>query len=81
MSVMAETSQSAMGPYVAIAAVGLVLYALTAAFRAALVVKVVGLGGGGGGDGDGGGVLGGGGGGMSRPELACRVKGKACDVV
>ena len=27
MSVMAETSQSAMGPYVAIAAVGSVLYA------------------------------------------------------
>ena len=56
MSVMAETSQWAMGPYVAIAAVGLVLYAWTAVFREALVVKVVGLdGGGGGGGGDGGG--------------------------
>ena len=41
MSVMAETSQSAMGPYVAMAAVGLVLYAWTAACREALVVKVV----------------------------------------
>ena len=56
MSVMAETSQSAMGPYVAMAAVGLVLYAWTAVYREALVVKVVGLGGGGdGGDGGGGG--------------------------
>ena len=42
MSVMAETSQWAMGPYVAIAAVGLVLYAWTAVFREALVVKVPG---------------------------------------
>ena len=41
MSVMAETSQSAMGPYVAMAAVGSVLYALTAVVREALVVKVV----------------------------------------
>ena len=41
MSVMAETSQSAMRPYVAVAAVGLALYAWTAAFRAALVVNVV----------------------------------------
>ena len=61
MSVMAETSQSAMGQYVAIAAVGLVLYAWTAVFREALLVKVHcsdGLGLGGGGDGDGGGGLG-----------------------
>ena len=40
MSVMAETSQLAMEPYVAMAAVGLVLYAWTAVFREALVVKV-----------------------------------------
>ena len=53
MAVMAETSQSAMGPYVAMAAVGLVLYAWTAVCREALVVKVPG-----GGDGDGGGGLG-----------------------
>ena len=62
MSEMAETSQSAMGPYVAIAAVGLELYALTAVCREALVVKVYaageglggeGLGGGGDGAGDG----------------------------
>ena len=49
MSVMAETSQWAMGPYVAIAAVGSVLYAWTAVFREALVVKVPGGEGGGGG--------------------------------
>ena len=71
MSVMAETSQLAMGPYVAMAAVGLVLYAWTALCRESLVVKVAacsdgggGLGDGGlGGDGGGGGLLGGGGGG------------------
>jgi len=40
MSVMAETSQSAIRPYVAMAAVGLVLYAWTAVCREALVVKV-----------------------------------------
>ena len=39
MSVTAETSQSAMGPYVAVAAVGLALNAWTAVSRAALVVK------------------------------------------
>ena len=39
MSVMAETSQSAMEPYVAVAAVGLALNAWTAACREALVVK------------------------------------------
>ena len=61
MSVMAETSHSAMGPYVAIAAVGSVLYAWTAISKEALVMKVyeaAGLGLGGGGDGDGGGGLG-----------------------
>ena len=41
MSVTAETSQSAMRPYVAMAAVGLALYAWTAVFRESLVVKVV----------------------------------------
>ena len=40
MSVMAETSQLAMGPYVAMAAVGSALYARTAVCREALVVKV-----------------------------------------
>ena len=40
MSVMAETSQSAMGPYVSMAAVGLALYAWTAVTSGALVVKV-----------------------------------------
>ena len=39
MSVMPETSQSAVGPYVAMAAVGLALYAWTAVFRAAVLVK------------------------------------------
>ena len=42
MSVMAETSQSAMGPYVAVAAVRLALNAWTAVCREALVVKVAG---------------------------------------
>ena len=41
MSVMPETSQAAAGPYVAMAAVGLALYAWTAVFRESLVVKVV----------------------------------------
>ena len=45
MSVMAETSQLAMEPYVAMAAVGLVLYAWTAVSRKALVVKVATCGG------------------------------------
>ena len=40
MSVMAETSKSAMGPCVAMAAVGSVSYAWTAVFREALSVKV-----------------------------------------
>ena len=39
MSVMAETSQSAMGPHVAVAAVGLAMYSWTAVCREALVVK------------------------------------------
>jgi hypothetical protein len=52
MSVMAETSQSAMGPYVAVAAVGLALNAWTAVCREALVVNMPGGDGGGGGDGD-----------------------------
>ena len=39
MSVTAETSQSAMGPYVAVAAVGSSLYSWTAVFRAASVEK------------------------------------------
>eukprot|EP00964_Phaeocystis_antarctica_P094004 scaffold60777_cov45-Phaeocystis_antarctica.AAC.1 len=60
MSVMPETSQLATGPYVAIAAVGLALYAWTAVIREALVVKVPG-GEGGGGGGKGGGGVGGGG--------------------
>eukprot|EP00964_Phaeocystis_antarctica_P037464 scaffold21386_cov55-Phaeocystis_antarctica.AAC.4 len=69
---MAETHQSAMGPYVTVAAAGSALYAWTAVCREALVVKVFwvvqvtsgGLGGGGDGDGGlGGGGLGEGGGG------------------
>ena len=60
MSVMDETSQSAMGPYVAVAAVGFALYARTAVCREALVVKVPGgEGGGDGGDGGEGGLGGG----------------------
>jgi len=50
MSVIAETSQSAMGPYVAVAAVGLALNSLTAVCREALVVKVPGGEAGGGGN-------------------------------
>ena len=42
MSVMPETPQRAMGPYVAMAVVGLALYASTAVFREALVVNVAG---------------------------------------
>ena len=60
MSVMAETSQPAMGPYVAMAAVGSSLYAWTAVSREALVVKVPG--GDDGGDGGDGGAPGGEGG-------------------
>ena len=39
MSVMAETSQPAMGPYVAMASVELASYSWTAVRRSALVVK------------------------------------------
>ena len=67
MSVMAETSQSAMGPHFAVAAVGLALKARTSVIREALVVKTQAEGGGGlgeGGEGDGGGGLGDGGDGV-----------------
>jgi len=72
MSVMAETSQSAMGPpYVAVAAVGLALNARSAVCREALVANVPGGDSGGeGGEGDGGGDgggLGGEGGGDGTP--------------
>ena len=40
MSETPETSQSATGPYVAMADAGLVLTAETAVFRASLLVKV-----------------------------------------
>eukprot|EP00964_Phaeocystis_antarctica_P084094 scaffold52950_cov63-Phaeocystis_antarctica.AAC.1 len=62
---MAETSQSATGPYVASAEVELSLYAWNAVFRDSLLVKVPGgdAGGEGGEDGGGGGEDGGGGGG------------------
>ena len=53
ISVMAETSQSAMGPYVAIAEVAFALKARTATFRETVLVKVPG-GDGGDGGGDGG---------------------------
>ena len=52
MSVMAETPQSAMGPYCAMAELASSLNSWAAALRAVLVVKVVG----GNGDGDGNGV-------------------------
>ena len=65
MSVMAETSQSATGPYVAMAAVGLASYAWTAVCRSDLVAKVPG----GGIDGGDGGGLGGGEGGCSDAQL------------
>ena len=42
MSVMTETSQLMMGPYVSVAAVGLASNARTAVFREALVVNVAG---------------------------------------
>ena len=63
MSVMAETSQSEMGPHVAVAAVGLALNAWTAVIREALVVKIQGSGGGGLGGGSGSEGVGGGDGG------------------
>ena len=55
MSVMAETFHSAMGPHVAVAAVGFASNARTAVIREALVVKIQAKGGGegeAGGDGD-----------------------------
>ena len=67
MSVMADTHQSAIGPYFAMAEAAFELNSVTAVFREALVVKVEvqacvgglggvvgGKGGGGGGEGDGG---------------------------
>ena len=63
MLVMPETSQSAMRPYVAMAAVGLALYAWTAVFRAAVLLKAKG-----GGGGEGGGGVGGGGEGETQLE-------------
>jgi hypothetical protein len=59
MSVMAETSQSAMGPHVAMAAVGLAMKFWTAVCKEALVVKTQG-----GEDGEGGGDGENGGGGL-----------------
>ena len=41
MSVMAETSHAAMGPYVAVAEAASVLYASTAVVRSVLLVKMV----------------------------------------
>ena len=55
MSETPETSQSAKGPYVAMAASAFSVKARTAAFRDALLVKVPGGGGDGGDGGDGGG--------------------------
>ena len=53
MSETAKTSQSAMRPYVAVAAAGSTLYAWTATSREAVLVKIPSGGGGGGGGGDG----------------------------
>jgi len=53
MSVMAETHQSAMGPYFAMAEAAFELNCVTAVFRESLVVKVGGDDDGGGGDGGG----------------------------
>ena len=69
MSVMAETSQLAIRPYVAIAAVGLESYAWTAVCREVLVVKVY-AGEGLGGEGLGGGGDGASGGGEGSPQQA-----------
>ena len=70
MSVMAETHQSAMGPYFAMAEAAFELNSVTAVFREALLVKVSTMQAsgegeveGGGGDGEGGGGEGEGGGG------------------
>ena len=43
MSVIAETSQSAMGPYFLMAAVGSASYSWTAARSSALVLKIAGV--------------------------------------
>ena len=67
MSVMPETSQSATGPYVAMADAESALTAWTAVCRAALLVKVPG--GDAGGDGGGGGGEGGDGGGLGDGEI------------
>eukprot|EP00964_Phaeocystis_antarctica_P128454 scaffold92250_cov61-Phaeocystis_antarctica.AAC.7 len=72
MSVMAETSQSARGPYVAMAESALASYASTAVFRWVLLVKTLSIAGGGGdcgGDGGGGGGLGDGGDGGGDGQL------------
>ena len=53
ISVMAETHQSAMGPYFAMAEAAFELNCVTAVFRESLVVKVGGDDDGGGGDGGG----------------------------
>jgi hypothetical protein len=53
MSVMAETHQSAMGPYFAMAEAAFELNSVTAVFRASLVVKVSTMQAGGGGEGEG----------------------------
>jgi len=74
MSVMPETSQSAIGPYVAVAVVGFASNAWTAVCREALVVKVPGGGDGGSGGGSGGGD-GGDGGDGSDGGWNCTTKG------
>ena len=69
MSKTAETSQVAMGPYVAMAATESASNAWTAVFKEAVLVKMPGAeGDGGGGLGDGGGGDGGGGGEAQLPE-------------
>ena len=70
MSEMAETTQVAIRPYVAIAAVGLESYAWTAVCREVLVVKVYAAGEGLGGEGLGGGGDGASGGGEGSPQQA-----------
>ena len=70
MSVMAETSQSAIGPHVAVAAVWLALNSWTAVCKEALVVKTQGGEDGGGGDGEGGG----GEGAVEEARTACTAK-------
>ena len=84
--VMAETSQSAIRPYVAVAAVGLALNAWTAVCREALVVKVPGgedggEGGGSGGEGGDGGGEGGEGGEGGDGGDACHMCMHMCTCV